>query len=197
VILGAAFLVLVGLGFFAAGLMTGVTAWYWACVAACVAAAVLLALARRSMAAERGSESVGTVAGTAPGSAGTATSGAATSETSAPLSSPPSSPPSGAAMTSATGATAASVVGAAALADDPPVEEVEVTDLLVVVDLTDEVLVVDEHPRYHVASCRWLQGRSTIPLPMDEARADGFTPCGLCRPDRTLAGRARARRAGA
>ncbi|MGH2217710.1 hypothetical protein, partial [Enterococcus faecalis] len=74
------------------------------------------------------------------------------------------------------------------------VEEVEVTDLLLIVDLTDEVLVVDEQPRYHVADCRWLQGRSTIPLPLDEARTDGFTPCGVCRPDRTLAARAGARR---
>jgi hypothetical protein len=79
---------------------------------------------------------------------------------------------------------------------DPPVEEVEVTDLLLVVDLRDEVLVVDEHPRYHVGGCRWLTGRETIPLPMDEARTDGFTPCGWCEPDRTLAERERSRRTG-
>jgi hypothetical protein len=77
---------------------------------------------------------------------------------------------------------------------DPGVEDVEVTDLLMVVDLKDEVLVVDEHPRYHVAGCRWLAGRETIPLPLDEARTDGFTPCAVCSPDRTLAERARARR---
>ena len=73
-------------------------------------------------------------------------------------------------------------------------EEVEVTDLLIVVDLKDEVLVVDEHPRYHVAECKWLAGRETIPLPLDEARTDGFTPCAVCSPDRTLAERARAGR---
>ena len=77
---------------------------------------------------------------------------------------------------------------------DPEVEEVEVTDLLMVVDLKDEVLVVDEHPRYHVAGCRWVGKRETIPLPIDEARADGFTPCAVCSPDRTLAERARARK---
>jgi hypothetical protein len=77
---------------------------------------------------------------------------------------------------------------------DPGVEEVEVTDLLVVVDLKDEVLVVDEHPRYHVEGCAWLAGRETIPLPLDEARTDGFTPCAVCSPDRTLAERARARK---
>ncbi len=79
-------------------------------------------------------------------------------------------------------------------AGEPGVEEVEVTDLLLVVDLTDEVLVVDEHPRYHLAGCRYLHGRETIPLPLDEARTDGFTPCGICTPDRNLAERERARR---
>ena len=91
--------------------------------------------------------------------------------------------------------TTAAGAGAVAQDDtDPEVEEVEVTDLLLVVDLTDEVLVVDEHPRYHVAGCAWLGGRETIPIPLDEARTDGFTPCAVCRPDRTLADRARSRR---
>ena len=79
---------------------------------------------------------------------------------------------------------------------EPPVEEVEVTDLLLVLDLTDEVLVVDEHPRYHLADCPHLADVATIPMPMDEARTDGFTPCGTCAPDRNLAHRERARRAG-
>jgi hypothetical protein len=80
-------------------------------------------------------------------------------------------------------------------AEDPPVEEVEVTDLLLVLDLRDDVLVVDEHPRYHLAGCPWLSGRTTVPLPVDEARTDGFTPCGVCAPDRGLAERERGRRA--
>jgi hypothetical protein len=80
-------------------------------------------------------------------------------------------------------------------AEDPAVEEVEVTDLLLVVDLRDEVLVVDEHPRYHLAGCSWLGARETVPLPVDEARTDGFTPCAVCAPDRALAERERARRA--
>jgi hypothetical protein len=84
---------------------------------------------------------------------------------------------------------------AAGRAGEPPLEEVEVTDLLLVVDLRDEVLVVDEHPRYHLGGCRWLSGKETIPLPVDEARTDGFTPCGSCEPDRHLADVARARRA--
>jgi hypothetical protein len=80
---------------------------------------------------------------------------------------------------------------------EPPAEVVEVTDLLLVLDLTDEVLVVDEHPRFHLAGCPHLDGVQTIPVPLDEARTDGFTPCGTCAPDRNLADRERARRTGA
>jgi len=79
---------------------------------------------------------------------------------------------------------------------EPGEEDVEVTDLLLVVDLDDEVLVVDEHPRYHLPGCVTLSGRTAIPLPLDEARTDGFTPCGACVPDRTLAARERDRRSG-
>ena len=81
-------------------------------------------------------------------------------------------------------------------AGEPPLEEVEVTDLLVVMDLRDEVLVVDEHPRYHLSGCPYLAGTETFPLPIDEARSDGFTPCGTCSPDRHLAQLARERKAG-
>ena len=92
------------------------------------------------------------------------------------------------------GAHAAADEPAGANMAEPGVEEVEVTDLLLVVDLTDEVLVVDEHPRYHLAACRHLRGRTAIPLPLDEARTDGFTPCATCAPDRNLADRERARK---
>ena len=126
--MGAALLVLLGLGLFVAGLMTGVEAFYWGCVAACGTAAV-------------------------PGR---------------PLGLP-----------------------------EPGVEDVEVTDLLLVVDLKDEVLVLDEHPRYHLAGCVHLRGRTPIGLPHDEARTDGFTPCAVCAPDRTLADQVRARRTSA
>lgn len=83
---------------------------------------------------------------------------------------------------------------AAAPPGEPPVEEVELTDLLVVLDLRDEVLVVDEHPRYHLAGCARPAGRPVIPMPMDQARAAGFTPCGACTPDRHLAQLERFRR---
>lgn len=96
----------------------------------------------------------------------------------------------------ATGAHARSEPGTPSIGADgePPAEEVEVTDLLLVLDLTDEVLVVDEHPRYHLPRCPHLAGTQPVPLPMVEARTDGFTPCGACAPDRELARRERARR---
>jgi hypothetical protein len=180
--------VLLGLGLFVAGVLTGVTVLYWACVAVCVAAAVLLIVVRRQLGAkpgatEPGAEPPATDDGTAV-AAGPAADQAPVTATARrdAVETPP-----------ATGARAS---GAAAAAPDglpdPGVEEVEVTDLLLVVDLKDDVLVVDEHPRYHLAACSWLAGRETIPLPLDEARSDGFTPCAVCSPDRNLAERARA-----
>jgi hypothetical protein len=61
-----------------------------------------------------------------------------------------------------------------------------------VAELSDEVLVVDELPRYHLAGCRSLAGSPVIPLPAREAVELGFTPCAWCTPDRTLSSRHRA-----
>jgi hypothetical protein len=180
VILAAGLLVLLGLGLFVGGVLTGVTALYWGCVAACVVAAVLLFVARRRLvAADPGAAAASgeKPAGGAP-AGGTADTAAAGDSPADPASGAPDAP-----------------VAAPADLPDPPVEDVEVTDLLLVVDLKDEVLVIDEHPRYHLAGCAHLSGRTTIPLPIDEARADGFTPCAVCEPDRNLAERARARKA--
>jgi hypothetical protein len=201
VILAAGLLVLLGLGLFVAGILTGVTALYWGCVAACVVAAVLLFLARRQL-TPPGATATGpagtdapaarTAADTSPARAPESPTGAATEARPATATAP------SAAATAPSGAAAAPVVQPPARTGprgDPPIEEVEVTDLLMVVDLKDEVLVVDEHPRYHLEGCAHLTGRATIPLPLDEARADGFTPCAVCTPDRTLADRARGRRA--
>jgi hypothetical protein len=237
VILGAALLVLAGLGLFVAGVLTGVTALYWACVAVCAVAAVLLIASRRkappARPAARPAEKAAT--STAPRTAETpkvVAEPATAAEPATTVSEPPAAPaeppesapapaeastevhatahrtsPAGATATGAptTGSLRAQRRGAHAAADEPAggpsaieepgVEEVEVTDLLLVVDLTDEVLVVDEHPRYHLEGCRFLAGRETFPLPLDEARTDGFTPCALCAPDRHLADRERARKA--
>jgi hypothetical protein len=166
----AAGLLLAGLALFVAGILTGTTALYWACVAACLVAAVLIFRVWRQL-------------DTPPP--------ATADEPSGPGGRPDTEP-------SAPAAPAAGVTGVSSATPaepaDPPVEEVEVTDLLLVVDLTDEVLVIDEHPRYHLAGCVHVAGRTTIPLPLDEARTDGFTPCAVCAPDSTLAERARRRR---
>lgn len=74
---------------------------------------------------------------------------------------------------------------------DPGEEDTDATDLLVVSELTAEVLVVDERPRYHLRRCRWLAGKLTIPLAVNEARQLGFTPCARCTPDAVLARRHR------
>src|SRR3954447_12720494 len=50
--MGAALLVLLGLGCFVAGILTGTTWLYWACVASCAVAAVLLVATRRQIATE-------------------------------------------------------------------------------------------------------------------------------------------------
>jgi hypothetical protein len=181
VIAGAALLVLLGLGLFVAGILTGVTGLYWACVAVCVIAAVLLIAARRH---------IGT---TAAAGTSAATDGKPAATTAEPVETGTARATTEPASAGA-GPVATPAAGAPADLPDPEVEEVEVTDLLMVVDLKDEVLVVDERPRYHLAGCSWLAGRETIPLPLDEARTDGFTPCAVCAPDRNLAERARARK---
>lgn len=67
-----------------------------------------------------------------------------------------------------------------------PEEPHDATLAGLVARLPDEVLVVDEHPRYHVPACRALSGRPVIPLPVSEAVELGFTPCGWCSPNRAL-----------
>ncbi len=79
-------------------------------------------------------------------------------------------------------------------AGEPGEEQTDAADLFVVSDLRVEVRVVDEHPRYHLASCTYLLDKPTLPLPVVEARQLGFTPCVRCGPDATLAARHRAAR---
>jgi hypothetical protein len=49
------------------------------------------------------------------------------------------------------------------------------------------VLVVEGRPRYHVAGCRYLTGKDVDEVPVGKARSDGFTACGVCKPDEALA----------
>ena len=78
---------------------------------------------------------------------------------------------------------------------EPGEEDTDAADLLVIYELADEVLVVDEQPRYHLARCRWPDQERAERLPVREARQLGFTPCDRCRPDTILARRFRAGRA--
>jgi hypothetical protein len=51
-----------------------------------------------------------------------------------------------------------------------------------------EVSVVPGRPRYHVESCRFLTGRPDVEtVPVDQAKAEGYTACGVCKPDAALA----------
>jgi hypothetical protein len=49
-----------------------------------------------------------------------------------------------------------------------------------------QVWVIDGRPRYHLAGCDFLLGRSGQPIPLSQAVEDGFTPCARCDPDSRL-----------
>ena len=50
------------------------------------------------------------------------------------------------------------------------------------------VLVVAGRPRYHVSGCRYITGRDVSEIAVATARVEGFTSCGVCKPDLALAG---------
>lgn len=75
---------------------------------------------------------------------------------------------------------------------EPPEEPHDAANAAIVAELSDVVVVIDERPRYHVAGCRFLPGKTEIPLPVKEAVELGFTPCGWCNPDRSLSNKHRA-----
>jgi hypothetical protein len=191
VILAAALLVLVALGLFVAGLLSGITFWYWACVAVSALAAVLLLVARRQLARaddEAPARPRAREAAAAPPPEEKPDQPEPEPERERADPEPLQAQPEPVAEAPQPAADAVEASG------DPPAEDVEGGDLLLVVEMHDDVFVVDEHPRYHLADCRWLADREAIPLPVDEARTDGFTPCGICSPDRHLAQVARARK---
>jgi len=67
--------------------------------------------------------------------------------------------------------------------DEPEEEPVSDADALRVSERTDDVLVIDGRPRYHLQLCPTLGDDETVALPVSEAREAGFTPCARCRPD--------------
>lgn len=70
--------------------------------------------------------------------------------------------------------------------DEPAAQDVSPADAALVADMGADVLVIDGRPRYHEPGCEHLVGRGSEPLPVREAVALGFTPCGLCEPNRAL-----------
>jgi len=54
-------------------------------------------------------------------------------------------------------------------------------------EVSGTVLVVAGRPRYHVEGCRYLAGKDPDPVDVTNARAEGFTACGVCKPDDSLA----------
>jgi hypothetical protein len=74
---------------------------------------------------------------------------------------------------------------------EPPPQELSPADAALVARMSDEVLIIDERPRYHWEGCERLRGHRVEPLPVSEAVALGFTPCGRCTPASELLARAR------
>jgi hypothetical protein len=194
--------VLAAFGLLVAALVSTHTLWAWLSVALSVAAAALLVAdwwrRRRAAAAARaqadGEAPIAPEGSPDEGTEGTAervtdTGGAGTGD----AAEGGSGEPLGAAAAPLGDSAAPNVP---APDDEPPVEDTDAADVLIVADLTDEVRVIDERPRYHLASCDWLADRPTIPLPVREARQLGFTPCARCGPDRALAAAYRRTRQG-
>jgi hypothetical protein len=76
-------------------------------------------------------------------------------------------------------------------ADEPVAQQVSAADAARVARMSNDVLVIDGRPRYHLAGCVHLLGRESEALPVHEAVELGFTPCGLCEPDSALLAEAR------
>ena len=68
-----------------------------------------------------------------------------------------------------------------------PVAEAPTTALPAAAAAGGQVSVVPGRPRYHVGSCRFLAGRPDVEqIDVDDARAEGYTACGVCKPDAAL-----------
>jgi hypothetical protein len=49
------------------------------------------------------------------------------------------------------------------------------------------VVVVPGRPRYHAVGCRYLIGKQSETIHLLDARDEGFTACGVCKPDNVVA----------
>jgi hypothetical protein len=75
-------------------------------------------------------------------------------------------------------------VTATATADEPA-ESDGLTDEAVIAGGT--VYVVVGRPRYHVEGCRYLAGKDSEERDVAAALDEGYSPCGVCKPDAALA----------
>jgi hypothetical protein len=189
--------VLVGFVFLVVSLVTENSSWAWGCIAACVLAGGVLAVdARRRRQGRRSPASSVTAEG--GGAADGAGSAAPTevipvvgvlddapttvlTKVEEPVREPEVVPAAPVAV--------AEIDTAAEPQDtaEPDEEDADAADALAVASSERDVLVVDEHPRFHVDGCTWLAGRTTMSLPAREAVDLGFSPCSRCTPSRTLA----------
>jgi hypothetical protein len=176
-------LVIAAFGLLIAALTTANTVWAWVSVAISVFAAGLLVFdwlrGRRRVAATSAPREPEPLPATPPQAFPDEPPAASTTEI-PPVVEPPADDEQPVAE-----------VPAEANDQEPDEEATDAADLLVVSDLGVEVVVVDEHPRYHLSSCGWLADKKTIPIPVSEARELGFTPCARCGPDAILAARRR------
>ena len=73
---------------------------------------------------------------------------------------------------------------------EPPVEDdgelLSDVDEAELDEIDTTVLVVPGRPRYHVDGCRYLYGKDVEEVHVLDAREEGFTPCGVCKPDAVL-----------
>ncbi|EHR51902.1 hypothetical protein SacmaDRAFT_3689 [Saccharomonospora marina XMU15] len=190
-------LVLAALGLVVAALVTANSLWAWISIGLSVLAGALLVVdwwRRRSAAVtESGSSEAAEADGEGDGEPTSTEEGKPEPAAESAVGSEGASAAEPTATT--TGTARAPRTGTVEERDgEPAEEETDAADLLVVSEMDAEVLVVDEHPRYHLSGCDWLQARATIPLAVKEARELGFTPCARCGPDATLASRRRGKR---
>lgn len=173
-------LVLAALGLLVAALITANSLWAWVSIGLSVLAGLLLAVdyvrrrhRRRRPAVDESDESTGdaTVTGETAGGADEAAPVARLDDS-----------------VTGTAGPAGSGEGARTTgeAGEPGEEATSPEHARLVAGLAAEVVVVDEYPRYHFRDCGWLEGRTTIPLAVGEARELGFTPCVRCAPDARL-----------
>ncbi len=191
--------VLVGFALLVVSLITQNPLWAWGCIAACALSAGVLPVDARRRRRVRADGTAGVAAAT-PDSVLTGAAGAGLGAVSLAKNSSaenfPAQTESRSAPTMiqrtergqpAQSAEPAEAVQRTVVEAEPGEEDVDAADALVIAGVEHPVLVIDEHPRFHLHTCRSLAGKATLSLSAREALELGFTPCALCSPSRTLA----------